>query len=77
MYKKAAFIRILENSKRLQDELDAEGITSEVIAVVLNVLRDEVITVKLPTQEQVEVAKVDRYFKNTLKTLAKSRIKDL
>ena len=38
IYKKAAFIRILENSKNskcLQDALYEEGITSEVIAVVL------------------------------------------
>ena len=41
IYKKAAFIRILENSnnsKCLQDELDEEGITTEVIAVVLGIM---------------------------------------
>ena len=76
-YKKAAFIRILENSNCLQDELDAEGMTGDVIAVVLDVLRNEVQNVKLPTPKQAEVTNVDKFFKNTLRTLKKSRIKDL
>ena len=76
-YKKAAFIRILENSNCLQDELDAEGMTGDVIAVVLDVLRNEVQNVKLPTPKQTEVTNVDKFFKNTLRTLKKSRIKDL
>jgi hypothetical protein len=76
-YKKAAFIRILENSNCLQDELDAEGITGDVIAVVLDVLRNEVQNVKLPTPKQAEVTNVDKFFKNTLRTVKKSRIKDL
>ena len=77
IYKKDAFIRILENSNCLQDELDAEGITGDVIAVVLDVLRNEVQNVKLPTLKQAEVTNVDKFFKNTLRTLEKKRIKDL
>ena len=77
IYKKDAFIRILENSNCLQDELDAEGITGDVIAVVLDVLRNEVQNVKLPTPKQAEVTNVDKFFKNTLRTLEKKRIKDL
>jgi uncharacterized protein (DUF2267 family) len=77
IYKKDAFIRILENSNCLQDELDAEGITGDVIAVVLDVLRNEVQNVKLPTPKQAEVTNVDKFFKNTLRTVKKSRIKDL
>ena len=77
IYKKDAFIRILENSNCLQDELDAEGITGDVIAVVLDVLRNEVQNVKLPTLNQAEVTNVDKFFKNTLRTLEKKRIKDL
>jgi hypothetical protein len=77
IYKKDAFIRILENSNCLQDELDAEGITGDVIAVVLDVLRNELQNVKLPTPKQAEVTNVDKFFKNTLRILEKKRIKDL
>ena len=77
IYKKDAFIRILANSNCLQDDLDAEGITGDVIAVVLDVLRSEVENVKLPTPKQAEVTNVDKFFKNTLRTLEKKRIKDL
>ena len=77
IYKKAAFIRILENSNCLKDDLDSEGITSDVIAVVLDVLKNELQNVTLITPERAEVTKVDKFFKNTLRTLEKKCIKDL
>jgi hypothetical protein len=67
IYKKAAFIRILENSNCLKDDLDSEGITSDVIAVVLDVLKNELQNVTLITPERAEVTKVDKFFKNTLR----------
>jgi len=77
IYKKAAFIRILESSNCLKDDLDADGITSDVLAVVLDVLRNELknVTVRIP--KLAEVAKVDKFFKNTLRTLDKRCIEDL
>jgi hypothetical protein len=77
IYKKAAFVRILENSNCLKDDLVAEGITSDVIAVVLDVLRNELKDVTLRIPQLAEVTKVEKFFKNTLLTLEKKCIKDL
>jgi hypothetical protein len=78
IYKKVALLSILENSFCLKADLVAEGVTSEVIAVVSDVLRNELkdVALRIPQLED-EVTKVDKFFKNTLLTLEKKRIQDI
>jgi hypothetical protein len=76
-YKKKAFVRILENANCLEDDLDAVGITRDVIAVVLDVLREELKNVVVPAPKKAEVSTVNKFFKHTLQTMGKICVKEL
>jgi hypothetical protein len=76
-YKKKAFVRILENANCLEDDLDAVGITRDVIAVVLDVLREELKNVVVPAPKKAEVSTVNKFFKHTLQTMGKICVEEL
>ena len=76
-YKKKAFVRILENANCLGDDLDAIGITSDMIAAVLDVLREELKDIQVPTLKEAEVTNVNKFFKHTLTTIGKGSVANL
>ena len=76
-YKKKAFVRILESANCLGDDLDAIGITNDMIAAVLDVLREELKDVQVPTPKEAEVTKVNKFFKHTLTTIGKGSVENL
>ena len=77
LFKKGAFLHILNISDCLRDELVKKGITSEVINVVVQELKKDLKAVSSPTPIQAEVDEVDDVFRYTLMTFNKEGIQHL
>lgn len=74
LFKKDAFIFILDYSDCLRDELVKTGITSEVIKVVVQELKKDLEAVSSPTPIQAEVDEADDVFRYTFMTFLKGGI---
>lgn len=76
-YEKIAFVRILENIRCHQDDLDKFKITREGTAAALEFLRESLKDVIVPTPEVAKVTKVNEFFKHTLRAIGKGNVEDL